>query len=430
MNNSETKINNSETKINTNTDSNENETLPVVQKSKRGRKPNSLNKKTLEQNKLNAIVNGVSNLNLETNKDANNNSNVNNNDNEINENTVENNNEIDNKPVIKKRGRKPKGGKIIQNVVLDNSNKIEKPNIILHLKCFLKDLDNFNNNGLDNIDSYKFPTKNNLSYDVIQNEENTSLVDNNMLHSSVSNNTLTSFSSQKPNKIIHIINTNTTNIPPTYNPNYIPTYDNTSSQNVENNTNNTIINDNKEIYKKLKDLEMNLHLNNIQDKKSACFWCTCDFDNPPIYIPKHFLKESYHVYGCFCSPECGVAYLMNENIDSSTKFERFHLMNHIYAKIYNYTKNIKPAPSPFYMLEKYYGNLSINEYRTLIRNDRLFLIVDKPLTRIMPELHIDNEDFIINNKIISTNNFQINKKSNKLNKILKNNSSGEPIAFQ
>jgi hypothetical protein len=63
------------------------------------------------------------------------------------------------------------------------------------------------------------------------------------------------------------------------------------------------------------------------------------------------------------------------------------------------------------MLEKYYGNLSINEYRALIRNDRLFLIVDKPLTRIMPELHVDNEDFIINNKIISTNNFQITKKS-------------------
>jgi hypothetical protein len=106
---------------------------------------------------------------------------------------------------------------------------------------------------------------------------------------------------------------------------------------------------------------------------------------------------------------------MNESIDSSTKFERYHLMNHIYTKVYNYTKNIKPSPSPFYMLEKYYGNLSINEYRALIRNDRLFLIVDKPLTRIMPELHVDNEDFIINNKIISTNTFQSSKKSHQKN---------------
>jgi len=41
-----------------------------------------------------------------------------------------------------------------------------------------------------------------------------------------------------------------------------------------------------------------------------------------------------------------------------------------------------------------------------------FLIVDKPLTRIVPELHEDNkdnEDHIINNKIIPSNNFHILK---------------------
>ena len=55
------------------------------------------------------------------------------------------------------------------------------------------------------------------------------------------------------------------------------------------------------------------------------------------------------------------------------------------------------------MLERYYGNLSTQEYRSLLRNERLFLVVDKPLTRIMPELHEDNDDFIINNKIIPSN---------------------------
>jgi tripartite-type tricarboxylate transporter receptor subunit TctC len=44
------------------------------------------------------------------------------------------------KPGGKKRGRKPKGGKIIQQVVPLNNNKETKPNIILHLKCSLKDL--------------------------------------------------------------------------------------------------------------------------------------------------------------------------------------------------------------------------------------------------------------------------------------------------
>jgi hypothetical protein len=101
---------------------------------------------------------------------------------------------------------------------------------------------------------------------------------------------------------------------------------------------------------------------------------------------------------------------MEENIDSSSKFERYYLINHIYAKIYNYTKNIKPSPNPYYMLDKYYGNLSIQEYRSLLKNERFFLIVDKPLTRILPELHEDNEDHIINNKIIPSNNYNIKKK--------------------
>ena len=169
------------------------------------------------------------------------------------------------------------------------------------------------------------------------------------------------------------------------------------------------------MWQKLKQLEHNLHTNNISDKKSACFWCTCEFDNPQIYIPKYYMSNSnsYQVYGCFCSPECAVASLMVENIDSSTKFERYHFLNHLYAKIFDYKKNIKPAPNPYYMLEKYYGNLSIQEYRSLLRNERLFLIVDKPLTRILPELHEDNDDFMLNNKIIPSNNYQLKKRTQK-----------------
>jgi hypothetical protein len=118
---------------------------------------------------------------------------------------------------------------------------------------------------------------------------------------------------------------------------------------------------------------------------------------------------------------------MEENIDSSIKFERYQLINYIYSKIYNYNKNIKPAPNPYYMLEKYYGNLSIQEFRSLLQNERLFLIVDKPLTRIMPELHEDNDDFIINNKIIPSNTYQIKKSLQR--KQTKNNILSERFGF-
>ena len=266
----------------------------------------------------------------------------------------------------KKRGRKPKGVKIIYQTIDTNNNIESKPNIILHLKCSLKDLTlNMNENmnviapiTKNNIECYNFSSKNDLSFEIIETNSSTEDTDD------------CEYGDDDKFEI-------------------------------------------KEIWKKLKQLEHNLHINNICDKKSACFWCTCEFDNPCIYIPKYFIKSSYHVYGCFCSPECACAYLMNENIDSSTKFERYYLLNHIYSKIYNYEKNIKPAPPPHYMLDKYYGNLTIQEYRMLFRNERLFFVVEKPLTRVLPELHEDNNDFIITNKIIPSNKYQIKKKTQK-----------------
>ena len=272
-----------------------------------------------------------------------------------------------NKSQGKKRGRKPKGGKIVK--VYNNLYNNEEPcsNIILHLKCSLKDLEL--NELNTNIESYKFKaSKTNLNYDMIDNtiKSTTQTID---------------IENKADNEELY----------------------------------NAKDTEQKEIFKKLKELEHNLHTNNISDKKSSCFWCTYDFDNPSIYIPKYLLKDTYHVYGCFCSPECGVAFLMEENIDSSTKFERYYLLNHIYSKIYNYKKSIKPSPNPYYMLDKYYGNLTIQEYRSLLKNERLFFVVDKPLTRILPELHEDNDDFLIHNKVIPSNTY-IKKRCQKVSK--------------
>jgi hypothetical protein len=67
-------------------------------------------------------------------------------------------------------------------------------------------------------------------------------------------------------------------------------------------------------------------------------------------------------------------------------------------------------------LDKFYGNLSIQEYRQLLTYERLLLIIDKPLTKIFPELHEDNNEFetLYDHKLVL-------KKINKVekNKILK-----------
>ena len=54
--------------------------------------------------------------------------------------------EFKDKPAPKKRGRKPKGGKIIDKTEKKNNNTIVVSNIILHLKCKVSELKNdFNN---------------------------------------------------------------------------------------------------------------------------------------------------------------------------------------------------------------------------------------------------------------------------------------------
>lgn len=264
----------------------------------------------------------------------------------------------------KKRGRKPKGGKIVQQLDHVEPQTEERPNVILHLKCFIHELDAAQQSNIDTYGSNGSKTFSNFGVIVPS-------------HDTCQDNSLENTATAMP--LSSDVNSG----------------DNVSARPTVNS---------KDIAKKLKQLEHNLHTN-YSNKRSACFWDTCEFDNPPIYIPKHFVNGSYHVYGCFCSPECGVAYLMNENIDSSIKFERYQLFNNIYSKIYEYNKSIKPAPNPYYMLDKYYGNLSTQEYRSLLRHERLFLVIDKPLTRVLPELHEDNDDFILNNKIIPSNKY-------------------------
>jgi hypothetical protein len=244
-------------------------------------------------------------------------------------------NESENQKIPKKRGRKPKGGKILLVNPCEDKPFDSIPNVILHLKC-----------GSEDIKKKSF-----ISKCITENVESYQFHDN---------------------EVGFNINTEVYN-----------------SENQEDSS----------VNQKLITLANDLHNNNISDKRSACFWCTCEFNNHPIYIPKYCINDSYHVYGCFCSPECATGYLFKQSdIDSTSKFERYALLNHIYCKIYDYEKNIKPAPDPHYTLDKFYGNLTIQEYRQLLKNERLLLIVDKPLTRSLPELHIDNDDFVINNK--------------------------------
>ena len=62
----------------------------------------------------------------------------------------------------------------------------------------------------------------------------------------------------------------------------------------------------------------------------------------------------------------------------------------MYGEVFQYESNINPAPDPHYTLDKFYGNLTIDEYRSLFRHERQLLVIDKPLSRCLPELYEDN----------------------------------------
>ena len=279
--------------------------------------------------------------------------------------------------VPKKRGRKPKGGKILKkNEKIKKEESETKPNIILHLKCktsSLTELSNFNNstiynpdisNPSDSLNIFNNSKLTTLNYKVIENTEH--------------DNIKCTINELNKGKAVEI---------------------------PEENINM------KELWGKLNKLKENLRTNNVSDKNSACFWCTHDFDSPAIYIPKQYNNGMLEVYGCFCSPECACAYLKNEDIDNSIKWERYALLNNTYCKVFDYTKNIKPAPNPHYTLEKFYGNLSIQEYRRLLKNERILMVVDKPMTKVLPELYEENNEIpnIFQDILHSSNENKSNK---------------------
>jgi hypothetical protein len=308
----------------------------------------------------------------------------------------------------KKKGRKPKGGKIVMKNKEYEKSLAQVSNVILHLKCSMSDLRDYN------MKISKMVT-NELTYDpnvppeiqTYNSDLNADKFSNygETIHSSGdsltgnANNTM-SFNNDAAAhgnmKYAYLDPNNTMN-------NKTPAQSlqsnlcracNASMAEEANPAEENDVNM-KDINHKLKHLKINLYKNTLQDKKSACFWCTYDYDNQPCYIPKYEMDEKVYGYGSFCRPECAVAYLMKENLDDSTKFERYHLLNNLYGKVYDFKKNIKPAPNPYYLLEKFFGNLTIQEYRKLLKTEHLLTVIEKPLSRTLPELFEDNDNFLL-----------------------------------
>jgi len=107
----------------------------------------------------------------------------------------------------------------------------------------------------------------------------------------------------------------------------------------------------------------------------ACFWCVHPFDYQPRVIPEREVNGVYNVYGNFCSPECGVAYLLKEGLDPHVRWERMALLHRIYD--IQGDGQIFPAPARE-CLSIFGGPMSIDVFRATLHGKKVRVDLHMP----------------------------------------------------
>lgn len=145
--------------------------------------------------------------------------------------------------------------------------------------------------------------------------------------------------------------------------------------------NNTPLNDNQNDYYNIKS-PLLVQFKDSSEVKSiplstdvACFWCCHSFTNRPVILPMRDTGEHLEVTGNFCSPECACAYLFDMRQDSHTRWEQLALLYRVYGEACQ--GKIHPSPSRS-VLKLFGGNLSIQEYRSLIQSHKIRVDIHLP----------------------------------------------------
>lgn len=98
----------------------------------------------------------------------------------------------------------------------------------------------------------------------------------------------------------------------------------------------------------------------------CCWWCTCQFDTLPTYLPEKYSENNFYVSGCFCSFNCAGAY--NLSLADNKVWDRYSLLKLMYYMINkNKINSIADIDiniaGPKELLDKYGGPMTIEEYR-------------------------------------------------------------------
>lgn len=132
----------------------------------------------------------------------------------------------------------------------------------------------------------------------------------------------------------------------------------------------------------------------------ACFWDCHSFRGQPCVIPVKIEEDIWRVYGNFCSPSCAAAYLFNEPLDSAVQWERYALLNRLYA---DGEQSVRLAPART-VLRMFGGTLDVSEYRGIVGEKRMRIDVMTPpmisIIQVMDTKPIDFYDASVKNTFI------------------------------
>lgn len=128
-----------------------------------------------------------------------------------------------------------------------------------------------------------------------------------------------------------------------------------------------------------------------KESGAVCFWCCEKFAGSPCVIPTRIVDEVWQVYGNYCTPQCAMAYLMSEILDTHTRWERIALLNRLYSDATN--GRIYPAPARE-TLSKFGGPISIEDYRGMCDAQRVRVDVHMPpMVSILASMDTKPVDF-------------------------------------
>ncbi len=123
----------------------------------------------------------------------------------------------------------------------------------------------------------------------------------------------------------------------------------------------------------------------------ACFWCCETFEGRPCVIPSFINDDVWNVYGNFCMPQCAMAYLLCELLDTHTRWERIALLNRLYSAQTN--GRIYPAPSRESLI-RFGGPISTEDMRSICESQRIRVDIQlPPMVSILASMDTKPIDF-------------------------------------